>query len=416
MRLIIWCPLVATGGGVRLLMRLISALARRADIARIGLIVPEGSIQIDQFDPGVRSVVVLHEFLKSPLPLPVWRRLWDAARRLIARRPPAPQMPPGHEALLAQVPSYDLVYASWPHRNVFPEIGIPVVCTFQDAIFFDFPEILNNRETLREWTLAEQWLSRSARVILSSCSTRDALVRHFDFPPERGVIIHHAIAPTPPPSADSCPSAALGQLPERYIIFPANITTHKNHYHLLIAWARFARRREYPLIFTGFCTELLNNTYRQNPNIIDAARLSGVIQRHGLVAGRDYFALGYTSDTDIHHLVQGATALIMPTLAEGGGSFPVEEALSMGVPVLCSDIPVLREHLAGRTARIGWFDPESPEAIVAALTDFINHQDDYRQSALAGRNDPRPTWDDVAAHYAEVFTQVMQGSGHGHGT
>ena len=141
--------------------------------------------------------------------------------------------------------------------------------------------------------------------------------------------------------------------------------------------------------------------------------MSGLIQRHGLVSGKDFFALGYTSDADIHHLVQHATALIMPTLAEGGGSFPVEEALCLGVPVLCSDIPVLREHLTGRTARIGWFDPESPEAIRAALTDLIEHQAEYRQAAIAGMQDPRPSWDDVAAQYADVFTKLVWEKTHG---
>ncbi|MEI6788336.1 MAG: glycosyltransferase family 1 protein [bacterium] len=416
-RLLIWCPLVATGGGVRLLMKLISALAIRKDIAKIGLIVPQGSITLDQLAPLARPVVELHEFvpppLSSPPPAPLWIRLIQRAKQIFRQDPVPPILPLGHAALLAQAPHYDLMYTSWPHRNTFPEIDIPIVCTFQDAIFFDFPEILTIRETLKEWTRAEQWLTRSAQVILSSTATREALVRHFDFPPDRGVTIHHAIVPADAPPADASPSEILKTIPERYLIFPANITTHKNHYHLLIAWARFAQRRQYPLVFTGFCTELLNQNYKKLPSIIDAARLSGVIQRHGLVAGKDFFALGYTSDEDIHHLVQRATALIMPTLAEGGGSFPVEEALCMGVPVLCSDIPVLREHLAGRTARIGWFDPESPEAIRAALSDLIEHQAEYRQSAIAGMKDPRPSWDDVAAQYAEEFTKLVWEKAHG---
>lgn len=71
----------------------------------------------------------------------------------------------------------------------------------------------------------------------------------------------------------------------------------------------------------------------------------GAIVRKGLVAGRDFYALGYIEDAEVSALVAGASALIMPSLAEGGGSYPVEEALASGVPVLCSDIPVMRESL-----------------------------------------------------------------------
>ncbi|KAK0329875.1 hypothetical protein LTR94_035023, partial [Friedmanniomyces endolithicus] len=41
-------------------------------------------------------------------------------------------------------------------------------------------------------------------------------------------------------------------------------------------------------------------------------------------------------------LLAGARALVMPSFAEGFG-MPVAEALSLGVPVICSDLAALRE-------------------------------------------------------------------------
>jgi len=97
-----------------------------------------------------------------------------------------------------------------------------------------------------------------------------------------------------------------------------------------------------------------------------------------------------------------ADLLVVPSRLEATAAGAVA-ALAAGVPVLCSDIPVLREHLSGRTARIAWFDPDSPASIVAALEAVFADYDDYKARAVRGADDPRPSWDDVAARYVDVF-------------
>jgi glycosyltransferase involved in cell wall biosynthesis len=139
-----------------------------------------------------------------------------------------------------------------------------------------------------------------------------------------------------------------------------------------------------------------------------STRLVGLLTRCDLRLGEDYFALGYVDDADANALIAHATALIMPSLAEGGGSYPVEEALSMGVPVLCSDIPVMREHLVGRNAKIAWFDPECPSSVLSALNGLFDNYQDFKEHAVRVMKDARPTWDDVAAEYVRVFTQAVE--------
>ena len=55
--------------------------------------------------------------------------------------------------------------------------------------------------------------------------------------------------------------------------------------------------------------------------------------------------------------MEGAELFVLPSLYEGFG-IPVLEAMSMKVPVVCSDIPPLREVAADAAI---YFDPESPE-------------------------------------------------------
>lgn len=52
------------------------------------------------------------------------------------------------------------------------------------------------------------------------------------------------------------------------------------------------------------------------------------------------------NDQGVDELLRGSRALLFPSLAEGFG-LPVLEALSLGVPVICSDLPALRQSGAG---------------------------------------------------------------------
>lgn len=51
---------------------------------------------------------------------------------------------------------------------------------------------------------------------------------------------------------------------------------------------------------------------------------------------------GYLSELDLHSVLAGARALVLPSAEEGFG-LPVLEAMACGVPVVCSDVPALRE-------------------------------------------------------------------------
>jgi glycosyltransferase involved in cell wall biosynthesis len=303
---------------------------------------------------------------------------------------------------------FDVVYCFWPHLQVLPRLSRPLVITVQDLNFFEFPEIIGARWTRHEWRNLNGWLAAATQVAVSSQHSRALLVSHFGADWKAVPVIGHAIKPLVHKMAGEANAPIKRTLPEKYFIYPANVSVHKNHYNLLLAWARFSRRREFPLVCIGFGTEWLALPWPDCPDHDwPLLRLCGMLRRVRLKAGEDYHALGFVPDDQVAPLLAGATALIMPSLAEGGGSFPVEEALTAGVPVLCADIPVLREHLQQRSAQVAWFDPQSPEAIVRALNHFLENLEMYRQSAQAGRHDPRPSWSDVAAKYVDLFSAAI---------
>jgi glycosyltransferase involved in cell wall biosynthesis len=74
-------------------------------------------------------------------------------------------------------------------------------------------------------------------------------------------------------------------------------------------------------------------------------------------AGRVVFT-GWVDDEELVGLLQHATALAFPSIYEGFGLPPLE-GMAAGVPVLVSDIPVIREVYGDAAMRLPPADPEA---------------------------------------------------------
>ncbi len=81
--------------------------------------------------------------------------------------------------------------------------------------------------------------------------------------------------------------------------------------------------------------------------------------------------LGWVPEVDLPYFFNGAEAFVFPTLYEGFG-IPVIQALACGVPVLASDIEVLREISDNKAL---FFDPYSKDEIIKALCTIIKDED-----------------------------------------
>ena len=147
-------------------------------------------------------------------------------------------------------------------------------------------------------------------------------------------------------------SAALREagVPEcKYLLAVSTIHPHKNFSRLLEAYGQ--------LVAEGWAQHLV------------VAGLPGKSWKavHRLLKGKDWASrvhlLGWQRREVILSLFNNAEALVFPSTFEGFG-MPVLEAMASGLPVVCSDIAVLRE-IAGGAAQ--FFDPTSSSAIAEAL-------------------------------------------------
>lgn len=145
----------------------------------------------------------------------------------------------------------------------------------------------------------------------------------------------------------------------KYVLMVGTIEPRKNHSLILKAFER--------------------NLFDQGLNLIIAGRwgwqveeLKDYIMSHPRL-GSQLFLFSELQDQDILYLYQNAYLFAFPSFVEGYG-LPVVEALTLGTPVLASNIDVLRE--LGQDW-CNYFDPHEPEEFIHLVMSCLESEAQY---------------------------------------
>jgi glycosyltransferase involved in cell wall biosynthesis len=281
------------------------------------------------------------------------------------------------------------------HRPVTVPIprlpGIPTVTTVYDLQHHELPRFFSRAErTYRRW--AYDGAARSADLVLTTSEySRERLIEIAGVAPERVQAIHMGIDHdrfTPTPTEADERLRAERRLPERYLVYPANLWPHKNHGRLIEALAGVPA--DVQLILTG-------QDYGKRGELERQARQAGVAER--------VHHLGYLEPDQVPALYRSAVAMAFPSLYEGFGSPPVE-AMACGCPVACSTRGSLAEVAADAALT---FDPESVGEIAGALTRIAADgalRDRLRAAGPA--NAARFTWSAAARAHVAAYERALE--------
>jgi len=98
--------------------------------------------------------------------------------------------------------------------------------------------------------------------------------------------------------------------------------------------------------------------------------------------------VGYLGEEVLRAVVAGATALVLPSRDEGFG-LPLAEAMAAGVPVVCSNLPALREVAGGHATLV---PPGDVAALATALITVSGSGRDPAGSARRRAHATQFTW------------------------
>jgi glycosyltransferase involved in cell wall biosynthesis len=156
-------------------------------------------------------------------------------------------------------------------------------------------------------------------------------------------------------------------LPPRYVFYPAFFFPLKNHLYLLEGL--LALERQYGII--------LHAVFCGGGSPLHSAMVKRQVHALGMTE-RVHF-LGLVPDEDVPALYEGALALVMPAYS-GPSNLPPLEAVTVGCPVIYSDLPGCRELMGNAALYCDLADVSSLANHLAALIQDSALLDDLKRT------------------------------------
>jgi len=278
-------------------------------------------------------------------------------------------------------------------RTAYPRqlrrLGVKPLFFVHDLIPITHPEYCRPGERDKHIVRMNNALRLASGVIANSQATLDDLGRYAaltgqPMPPSMVALLAPPELPAP---------STARPLAEPYFIMLGTIEPRKNHWLLLQAWRELIARmgeRTPRLVVIGQrgweCENVVDLLERCEP-------LRGMVTE-----------LPACSDVDLATWLHHARALLSPSFAEGYG-MPLVEALSRGVPVIASDLPVFRE-IAGDVP--DYLDPLDGIGWMARIEAFADSASPAQAAQIKRLADfSAPTW---STHFqvVEGFLERLQ--------
>jgi glycosyltransferase involved in cell wall biosynthesis len=205
-------------------------------------------------------------------------------------------------------------------------------------------------------------MANNAPVIVVSSEMAGADVRdRYPQARDRTMVMHFASFVDPQwYEPDPQITQAKYQLPDRFFLVSNQFWKHKDHSVIIDALAILKQRHIDPTIV---CTGTLSD-YR-NPDYFNQL----LVKVERLELKQQFIVLGSIPRNDQVQLMRRCLAVIQPSLFEGWSSV-IEDARSLGKPVIASDFPV---HLEQNHPNSYFFERSNPEELAELIAQALSN-------------------------------------------
>jgi glycosyltransferase involved in cell wall biosynthesis len=265
--------------------------------------------------------------------------------------------------------------------------GARLVCVVHDLIPITHPEYCRPGRRERHIQRMSNVARFASGVVVNShhtMQTLEAFCHQAGLKPPRTVVA---------PLGISLPGLRSGRVPvaEPYFVVLGNIEPRKNHWMLLQLWRRLVDRggAAAPRLV------VIGQRAWECENVVD------LLERCEQLRG---FVLEHAScgDEELVNMLGHARALLYPSFVEGFG-LPIAEALSLGVPVIASDLAVFREFASEVPE---YADPLDGRRWLELIEDYARPDSGRRATQIARMSAfVAPTW---AQHFEHVDRLVAE--------
>jgi glycosyltransferase involved in cell wall biosynthesis len=200
-------------------------------------------------------------------------------------------------------------------------------------------------------------------VVLSSRCALDDAARAYGTPSAKTHILHFTTVPLPSWFQDPAPFVAKYNLPPIYFIICNQFWIHKDHF---TAFAAVAKLKSQGLRVDLVCTGPTQDN--RHPEFFP--KLKSEIKALGIE--QQVHILGMIPREDQICLIRASQAVLQPSQFEGWSTV-IEDARSVGKPVIASDFPV---HLEQNVPGSSFFHLGDADACARAIGNFIQKEKD----------------------------------------
>jgi len=285
----------------------------------------------------------------------------------------------------------DLDLIHFPHYNLPLVKPGHFVVTVHDLFPFQFPEIHSGPlPRAVNQMLMRNAVRRAERIITPSAATALAVKQNFPASADRVLSI--------PEAADDRFQAARN--PEGEAAWQVRLGIRPPYVFYLGQWKAY---KNLPMLLDAF--KMLRRTHPNAQLVIagDDPRHPEVRQAAAVLPEGSVVLPGRLPESAVPDLYRGAAVVVLPSKAEGFG-LPVIEAMACGVPVICSDLPVLHELADGVAT---FCDPNDPDAFARAIGQTLDAPSTARARQLGIERAKSFTWERSARQTVEAYESAL---------